>query len=109
MLILNCHAISCPILQNATLRDPGRYSTTEVLPFTFGTTRRPKLMIRSLPNLTGPLGHGLDLAGDIVRLMFCDVRRDDRLQMPEALLGGVPRVVTTLNIAASVKGLRRHA
>jgi acyl-coenzyme A synthetase/AMP-(fatty) acid ligase len=74
---------------------PARGQDTDWLLFTSGTTGRPKMVVHSLPGLTGPLDDGLQVAPDAVWSTFYDVRRYGGLQiLMRACLGGGAMVLS---------------
>jgi acyl-coenzyme A synthetase/AMP-(fatty) acid ligase len=74
---------------------PDGSQPTEWLLFTSGTSGRPKIVVHTLPSLTGPLDDGLAVASHAVWSTFYDIRRYGGLTILfRALLGGSSMVLS---------------
>jgi acyl-CoA synthetase (AMP-forming)/AMP-acid ligase II len=83
-------------LDAGPLATPGFVHETEWLLFTSGTTGRPKMVVHTLPSLTGPLTDRVAGADGAVWSTFYDVRRYGGLQiLLRALLGGASMVLSS--------------
>jgi acyl-coenzyme A synthetase/AMP-(fatty) acid ligase len=86
--IPHIRVVPCSIDLTETTPVPRDVETEWVL-FTSGTTGQPKMVLHTLPSLSGPLDDGVAVPDGAVWSTFYDVRRYGGLQMLlRALLGG---------------------